>query len=99
MNEILGKGKQSNKPTRFKNGNSYVETSKDIAEAFNNYYCNVGQDTINSLRAPLNNFSTYMPNKEYDNFELRETNEIEIKSVISKSKNAKPGPDELPIGI
>ena len=99
INVLLGKNVKANKPVRFKCEGSFVEGEKNIANAFNDYYCRVGLTTTNTLRAPARNFRSYLPNNNFTSIEWSETTEIEVKSVIINSKTTSPGPDNLPMFI
>ena len=62
LNRLLGKNSNISKPKSFKCDGSIVKGDKEIANAFNDYYCSVGRATSNALRPPTRNFMSYMPN-------------------------------------
>ena len=98
INDILGK-KRSNVTQVFKINDENVMDKMIIANEFNNYFTNIAHEIDANLAAPNRNYQDYLPNLLFDNIHWTETNETEIKSILSKCNNTKAGPDKLPMQI
>ena len=98
INNIMGKD-HDNVNTIFKINNNSTQDSIVIADAFNEYYSNIGVNTSNALRRPNRNFVDYLPRVNHPNINWTLTTEAEVKSIICKSKNCRAGPDEIPMAV
>jgi len=96
----------------FKNGNSSVPpkivTSENreltdcqsIANCFNNFFANVGENTANSVPATTSSASDFLPPKIVDTFVLSEITSEEIEKLIEKLNGKKAtGPYSIPISL
>ena len=94
-------GKEDNhtikKQTVFLINNQYTTDSQTIANAFNNYFINVGS----SLAKNLNSDTDPMLYVQYfdKSIDIPEINTAEIISVISSLSNSAAGYDEIPASI
>ena len=98
INSILGKGHHTINKT-FKIDNIPVKDSKKIADAFNLHYASIGSELAQKLPCVSNNFKEYLPTESFDLITWNDTNEHEIKRIISKLNDTKPGPDSIPIKV
>ena len=90
--------KDSNKGSgvsKIKHNNTILSDPKNIAESFNNYFCNVGPQ-LNSL-LPANNFDfkTYLTTDYKNSFFCSETCDYELQEIIKdlKISNSSNGDD------
>ena len=97
INKILGKDVNTNKV--FKINNEFVDNEKLIANAFNNYYSNVGYETARSLARSNTSFESYLPNVLYDDCVVEPVTIAEVKRIIVESKTTTPGPDQIPMSL
>ena len=68
-----------------------------IANAFNSYYKNVPYELESKLPESNVNFSDFLPIQNPNSINWHNTNENEVRNIITKCKNCKPGLDEIPI--
>ena len=99
INKIMGRNSKKSNSSTFKINGSLVDDPNTIADSFNNYYCTIGTKTANALPVTNNNFRDYLPNVQFADFNWVEITENDIKRIINKSKDSKPGPDEIPMFI
>ena len=98
LNNMLGKD-HSNKNSEFKVGNRIIKDETEIADAFNDFYANVGHNTAQNLPHPNVTFENYLPRRDFPRLELTHTTTMEIKSIIGRSKSCSAGPDAIPMKV
>ena len=98
INKMLGKF-HNNINKSFKINNSKVENELEIAEAFNTYYTNIGNETVRNLPQTNRSFNEYLPQYDGNDIRWHNTTEAEVKSIISKCNETQPGPDNIPIRV
>ena len=78
-----------------KNG-SVVDDETEIAECFNNYFCNVGKNLASKLPDSGNKYTSFLPKALPNSFVCNDISLSELNSVISSINNKKTcGPDQL----
>lgn len=98
INAVLKSNKaKHNLPSRFKHNGSTMTNPKEIANAFNNYYINIGPSLAENIDSNQNNIYDTMPQINLTgSFFLAPTNELEISKIIDKLKpKTSTGIDEI----
>ena len=73
-----------------------VTGDQNIANAMNDYFCNVGQKIHNNIPHVAGHFNDYLTNKIRETFFLSAITEAEILRELSKlNENKSSGPDNL----
>ena len=97
---ITHKTKCSYVPSKIRNNNTDITDPKAIADAFNNYFSNVGWNLANSVPNTENTPQQYLNNQAYDTFYLFPTSVSEIETEISNINVRKAtGPYSIPPNI
>lgn len=96
VNEICGKsGDHSDIDKIFKDNGELTTNEREIASEFNVYFSQIGKKLAKEIKHTGNHqrtWKTYLPNSLY----LAETNEQEVRQIITKFKNRKaPGIDSI----
>jgi hypothetical protein len=93
IKEIINKKNNSSFPTHFNINNSKTNNKHIIANAFNNYFNNVGTSLAKKIpkvsRSPL----SFMNDPSIDSIYLHEVTQTEVQNIISKLKNTSSGWD------
>ena len=101
INEIIGKQKKKNDITKIAHNNDILTDSSRIANAFNEYFTNIGPNLASKIPAcpySFNDFTTHISNDA--SLFLFPTNNSEVLSIISKlPSRAASGVDDIPICI
>ena len=89
INEKLNKTKKShNFPETFLKNGTAVNRSKNIANAFNNYFVNVGPNLANNIKnINATSAESYLNKQNINSIFLRPTDQNEILKIISEMKN------------
>ena len=89
INEKLNKTKKShNFPETFLKNGTAVNGSKNIANAFNNYFVNVGPNLANNIKnINATSAESYLNKQNINSIFLRPTGQNEILKIISEMKN------------
>ena len=95
----MGKKQRSVANSVFKIDDQVINDPTIVANSFNNYYCSIGDRTAESLPASNYNFNQYLPPATFKEFNFDEVRELEVKHIILKCKNTRPGVDEIPMFI
>ena len=70
--------------------------NKDISEAFNEYFCSIGNTLSQNFGTTNNNFKKYLKTTVEESFYITPIVEFEVLKEIKKLKSNKaPGPDEI----
>ena len=95
INNILGNN-HMNKNAIFKVKDTNVHDETVIANAFNDFYANVGVNTANKLPNSNRDFQSFLPQEHYPNIVWNPTSDLEIKNIIKKVKSVKRAPIKYP---
>ncbi|XP_065642635.1 uncharacterized protein LOC136074258 [Hydra vulgaris] len=77
-----------------------ITNTKDIGNAFNNYFTTVGRDIHSKNPTSQNHFSDYLSNPNPNSFFIKPTDEYEIKIIMDSLDPCKSsGPNSIPIKI
>ena len=98
INHVLGKTRTSSNKV-FKINNEYVTSNITIANEFNNYFAGIADEIEANLDETNVSFLDYLPNQQFNHINWNETTEFEVKRILKKCKNTKPGPDNIPMAI
>ena len=92
LNNIIKKSAgKPNLPTYFKKDNTVINTTKEIANEFNNFFVNVGPSLANQIIEPIDKQGwkeTFVEQNTQSIF-IKSVNENEIISIVNKLKNKK----------
>jgi hypothetical protein len=87
-------------PSRILLDSTELTSSKDIANAFNDFFINVGKNLSQTIPRVNNLPLSYIPNQQTNSFFLNRTSSEEISDVISKINPSKAvGPYSIPTKI
>ena len=89
INEILSKKKKTvDLPRYILNGNTTLTENKDIANCFNNFFCNIGPSLAGSIKSPTNkSYSDYMKQNITSSFSFDTVTPDYISKLINKLKS------------
>lgn len=76
-----------------------LNDSKDIAESFNNYFCNVAEILADQVQQSPVPCTSFMPEPMPYSFFLRPTTLSEIQTIIKDLKITSPGFDNISIKV
>ena len=68
-----------------------------IANAFNEYFGNVGENLASKFTQDNNDPSQYIPNGSYNQLEFSNISAASVESIVSGMKDGSPGIDEIPM--
>ena len=96
LKEVINKNKTSNMSSQFVINNQNVSDNKVIAEAFNDFYVNVGANLAKAIpnESEIRPESYILHEKQQSIF-LKPTDKEEIESVILKLKDSAAGYDDI----
>ncbi|XP_065652796.1 uncharacterized protein LOC136080115 [Hydra vulgaris] len=87
-------------PTILQQNNDLITNTKNIGNAFNNYFTTVGRDIQSKIPTSQNHFSDYLSNPNPNSFFIKPTDEYEIKIIMDSLDPCKSsGPNSIPIKI
>ena len=88
INNILNrKNAKSDFPTHLVVDGKIVSDDQDIAEAFNNFFTNIGPTLSNAIEVPPNkSYKDFLKDKIYATFHFETVTIDEVKKIISKLK-------------
>ena len=98
INEILSnKSKKDEFPNYFLDGNKILTKDIDIANCFNNFFCNIGPELANSIKSPLNkSYSDYLKQNILSSFHFDTvTPEFTLKLIQKLKSKSSFGHDGL----
>ena len=76
-----------------------ISDPSDIANAFNNFFCNIGSVLSSIFTQSESDFTTYMPHDSDLNFSFEPINDNSLEVVVENMKNTGPGYDHIPMFI
>ena len=84
INKKIGKNsKKKNNINYIIENNKKISDSKEIAEHFNKYFCNIGKNLTDKIRPPINE-EIKLPSMNSKSIFFQSTNQNEIKNIINK---------------
>lgn len=98
---INNKSKTNRIPTKLTNNNNNITDPKEIADTFNNYFANIGENLARAIPSTTQSAAQFLkPNSYYDSFFLFPTTSSEIEAEITKLNPSKAsGPFSIPTKI
>ena len=94
------KDSTSKVPSTSTEDNISLTNSKDIADAFNNYFSNVATGIKSSIKYSRNKFFDFLPQININSFFINPTDKTEIKNIIlSLDPLRSIGPNSIPTKI
>ena len=96
INNILGRS-QNYTNRVFKFNSRYTDNPQIISNKFNEYFANVATTVANNLEPSDTNFEEYMPPRHPNEIAWEPTTPNEVKLIVKKAKDVKPGPDGIPM--
>ena len=77
-----------------------IDNPKEIGNAFNNFFANVGPNTERTVAKSFKNATSYLNNRIINNFEISHIANDEIfKIIYSLDDNKSSGPSSIPIKL
>lgn len=98
VNNIMGKDKQIELPYSIAYEGSNIYKKEDIAEAFNDHFCNIATSLLSSHNVQ-HSFKDFMPHPVPYSFYLKPTYEDEIINIVRSLKQTSPGHDMVHIKV
>lgn len=98
INGLMGRNKNLTSPPSITLHDRTTSNSEDIAEGFNEYFCNVA-NTLAQVRSTPVSYNNFLPEPTNFSFFLRPTTTAEINSIIHELKVTSPGHDDINIKI
>ena len=93
IKQVINKNKNSKICDKFTSGKNIITDHKTIANAFNNYFANVGATLASKIPDQGVDFSVYMPPANECSLFLTPASENEVKRVIANLNDGSPGKD------
>ena len=89
INTLLGrKRKNSDFPTHFIDNGRIVKDDKEIAEAFNNFFTNIGPILAKDIKPTTSQtYKSFLTEKIQSNFDFNTVDTEQVKKIISKLKS------------
>ena len=98
LNEILGSPSRTHcKKLSLKVGNDILEYETHIANAFNNYYSEIGSKLNQNFNENNFEYRSYMHEPYSDPFKFPIATTEEISNMVSRLNNTGPGHDGIPM--
>ena len=95
VNELMGKNSHTNVISSIKVGECNYTSSRDISNAFNNHFTQIGPKLVNNVPTSNSNFEQYIITTD-NNFSITETNNTIVYNLIqSLPVNKSTGLDEI----
>ena len=98
-NNILGNSKKSSNSLTLAHGNSFITDETEIANLFNNYFINIGNNLINNIITNDIDPLSYMGERPINSFVFYDTNDYEVSRIIQKFKNKTSTINNIPISV
>ena len=89
INEILSrKKKDAELPSYFCDGKNILTKSEDIANCFNNFFCNIGPDLANSIKEPPGkSYQDYLKQNILSSFAFSTVDTDHVQKMIAELKS------------
>ena len=98
INDILKRKNRSNCKSFIVQGKSITD-NQEIANGFNDYFCNIANKLAQSIEVPQKHFKDYLPPSVPFSFYFRPTNQHEVGNIIDSMKKKSPGHDDISISV
>ena len=98
LNKILKGTSNQNNITLKINGTDTCDPTT-VANHLNDHFASVGAKLATQVPPSTTNFTQYMPPPSNCSLFLYPTTPLEIKAIVSKSKDSSPGCDEIPMSL
>ena len=98
VNDIMGKNIHQ-LPDSITFDNKITSNRQEIAELFNNFFCNVASTLHQAMPPASTSFQTYLPERAAVSFFITPTTTQEIESVIQGLKVTSPGHDKIDVRV
>ena len=87
INKLIGKVKSQNKyPEEFRSGDIFVKGDKCIANAFNEFFTNIGPALASKIKLSDGKYDNYMGNSIKSSIFLNPVTELEIINIVNSAK-------------
>jgi hypothetical protein len=96
IKEVINKNKKMQKKSRFLINGNIIENTSEIAEAFNNFFINIGNELDKKIPKTLTKPTAFIPRNYNINLFLDPATSDEIGIIIDKLKECATGWDCIP---
>ena len=96
LKSVINKKKATQKPGRFLINGQLVDNPKLIANAFNDFFINIGQVLDRKIPRTQTNPNTFIPRRYSINIQLDPATEPEITKIIDNLRECATGWDDIP---
>ena len=98
IKNIVNLKKASNRTTQLNIGGNIIDSDKEIAQNFNNFFANVGANTEDLIpKVPNISPSKFLKNHNQINFAIAHVSNEEILDIIHSLGNKSSGPSSIPL--
>ena len=95
INNTLNNNSRNSRQSEFIVNNNKLTDPGDIANAFNDYFINIGRQLSDKIQSP-HHYSDYLHNQVESHLQLKPISEIDTRNIINNLKNkASYGHDEI----
>jgi hypothetical protein len=95
LKDVINKKKRVSTPTQFVIGDKIETDTKFIANRFNQYFTNIGNDLASKIPSVDRNPLSYIPNLIQDSIFIQNVQSSEVERCIKSLKNASAGLDGI----
>ena len=95
IKQVINKSKCSKISSEFYRNGSILNDKISIANAFNDYFVNIGPTLASQIPDLGINYRKFMPEQNKMSFFLSPTEESEVKKIIAELKDGAPGKDGI----
>ena len=95
IKQVINKSKCSKLSSEFLHNGSILNDKKSIANAFNDYFVNIGPTLASKIPQLGIDYRNFMPQQNDMSFFLCPAEELEVKKIILQLKNGAPGKDGI----
>ena len=95
IKQVINKSKCSKLSSEFSHNGSILNDKKSIANAFNDYFVNIGPTLASKIPQLGIDYRNFMPQQNNMSFFLCPAEELEVKKIILQLKDGAPGKDGI----
>ena len=95
IKQVINKSKYSKLSSEFSHNGSILNDKKSIANAFNDYFVNIGPTLASKIPKLGTAYRNFMPQQNNMSFFLCPAEELEVKKIILQLKDGAPGKDGI----
>ena len=95
IKEVINKKKQNSYPTQFKIGNCKESNRHTIADKFNKYFTNIGNDLAKLIPRGVKDPLSYIPQSNSQTMYVAPVQSCEVIKIIQTLKNSSAGHDNI----